>query len=229
MAGSTQSGGAGLFLVVGLGNPGRKYLNTRHNIGFMILDRMVQKEGGEFRAEARWKAEFARLSGAGEGIPGRAATLLKPQTFMNLSGESVGAAMRFYKVSAEQILVVYDDVELEPGQLRFRGRGGAGGHNGIKSIIQHLGTEKFPRLKVGVGRAADSRVPLSEHVLGKFSESEREGLENCLDRAAEGVRFALAHGVLEAMNKFNAKPGREPQNKPKDPPDPPNAQASDGG
>ena len=225
MAGSTQSGGAGLFLVVGLGNPGRKYQNTRHNIGFMILDRMVEKGGGEFRAEARWKAEFARLGAAGE----KAVTLLKPQTFMNLSGESVGAAMRFYKVSAEQVLVVYDDVELEPGQLRFRARGGAGGHNGIKSIIQHLGTEKFPRLKVGVGRAADSRVPLSEHVLGKFSEPEREGVENCLDRAAEGVRFALAHGVLAAMNQFNAKPTPGAQNKPKDSPESPDAQVSDGG
>ncbi len=226
MAGSTQSGGAGLFLVVGLGNPGRKYANTRHNIGFMVLDRMVESGGGEFRKEARWKAEFARVSGSGGG---GAMTLLKPQTFMNLSGESVGAAMRFYKVSAEQVLVVYDDVELEPGQLRFRARGGAGGHNGVRSIIQHLGTEKFPRLKVGVGRAMDSRVPLSEHVLGKFSEEEREGLENCLDRAAEGVRFALAHGVLAAMNQFNAKPGREPDNKPEAFSEGPDVSALDGG
>jgi len=196
-------------LIVGLGNPGQKYAGTRHNVGFMIVDRLVQRAGVEMSNHLRWRAHVGKLPSG--------ALLMKPQTFMNLSGQSVGAALRFYKWEPEQVLVVYDDISLPFGSLRFRMAGSAGGHNGIKSVISHLGSDRFPRLKVGIGeRALEADQALKAgnskgygslvgHVLGKFSTEECNELENTLATAAEAVQFALSEGVQAAANAFNTK------------------------
>ena len=190
-------------LVIGLGNPGRKYEGTRHNIGFLVVDKLADRYGAEMANHLKWRAHVAK-------VPGTGTILMKPQTFMNESGQSVGAALRFYKWEPGQILVVYDDVDLPYGALRFRMSGSAGGHNGMKSIINHLGSDQFPRLKIGIGSARDhagSAPPnsLVGHVLGNFSTEERNELENTLATAAEAVQLALSEGVEAAANSFNSK------------------------
>lgn len=190
-------------LIVGLGNPGQKYEQTRHNVGFMVVDRLASGYSAQLANHLRWRAHVAK-------VPESGAILMKPQTFMNESGQSVGAAVRFYKWQPEQVLVVYDDVSLPFGRLRFRMAGSAGGHNGIKSIIGHLGSDRFPRLKVGIGN--DTQNSMTGHVLGKFSTGEGNELENTLATAAEAVQFALSTGVEAAANTFNSK--KEPDSKP---------------
>lgn len=190
-------------LVIGLGNPGKEYLNTRHNVGFDIVEEVARRSGACWSIEKKWEAEVARIA---------AGWLVKPQTFMNLSGRAVAAMCHFHKVEASEILVVYDDVALEPGRLRLRATGSAAGHNGIKSIIQSLGTQDFARLKFGIGRAGN-RAPddkkevaggeLTSHVLGRFSSAEREELEKRVARAADAVNYALTHGLTAAMNSYN--------------------------
>lgn len=182
-------------MVVGLGNPGKEYVGTRHNAGFEVLDRLAEGAGLIFKSERKWKAHVATMEG---GI-----LLVKPQNYMNLSGRAVVAVAGFYKVPPEAILVVHDDVALPIGQLRFRLSGGAGGHNGIKSLLAELGTNTFPRLKVGVGEATGP--DLSGHVLGRFREEEREEVENSLARAVEAVQVALAQGVGTGANSYNFK------------------------
>lgn len=198
-------------MVVGLGNPGRRYSGTRHNIGFEVLDRLARDEGLGFARESRWEAEVAR-------VPGSGVLLVKPQTFMNLSGKAVGAIMRFHRYEAGNVFVVYDDVDLPLGQLRIREQGSAGGHNGVRSLIGTLGSDRFGRLKVGVDGVdvpRDPRVDLADYVLGKFDPREEPIVQNCLDRAVDAVRFALAHGVAAAMNVFNRKPqGSAPEERP---------------
>ncbi len=181
-------------LVIGLGNPGRKYDQTRHNIGFATLDRMAADVGAEFANHLKWKAHIAKHP---------LALLLKPQTFMNESGRAAGAALRFYKWKPEEVLVVYDDVSLPLGSLRFRMKGSAGGHNGMKSVIQHFGTDSFPRLKLGIG--APRSGEMVGHVLGKFSQDERPEVENALDAAVKAVQSALTDGVEAAANVHNTK------------------------
>ncbi len=188
-------------LIVGLGNPGQKYEQTRHNIGFLVMDRLARILGAEMVSHLKWRAHVAKL-------PGSHAVIMKPQTFMNESGQSVGAALRFYKWSPEQVLVVYDDVSLPFGALRFRKSGSAGGHNGMKSIISHLGNDQFPRLKLGIGNRWQEEkkkagASLTGHVLGKFSTEEQNQLENTLATAAEAVQFALSDGIESAANSFN--------------------------
>jgi PTH1 family peptidyl-tRNA hydrolase len=183
-------------LVIGLGNPGRKYENTRHNIGFLVLDRLASGYGAEMANHLKWRAHVAK-------VPGLGTILMKPQTFMNESGQSVGAALRFYKWEPEEILVVYDDVSIPFGSLRFRMAGSAGGHNGIKSMINHLGSDRFPRLKLGIGN--ETKNSMVGHVLGKFSTDEQNELENTLATAAEAVQLALSEGVQAAANSFNTK------------------------
>ncbi|MDA0767305.1 MAG: aminoacyl-tRNA hydrolase [Verrucomicrobia bacterium] len=182
-------------MVVGLGNPGKEYVGTRHNMGFEVLDHLAAKEGVEFKSERQWKAHVAKLNGG--------PLLVKPQTYMNLSGRAVVAAAAFYKVPVEGILVVFDDVALPLGQLRIRLTGGAGGHNGIKSLLAELGSPDFRRLKVGIGDSGGRE--LSGHVLGRFREEEREEVENSLARAVEAVQVALARGVGHAANTLNVK------------------------
>ncbi len=179
-------------LIVGLGNPGRQYERTRHNVGFMVLDRLAGAV--PFESRPRWQSHLAKLP---EGT-----TLLKPQTFMNLSGRSVGQVAAFHKWTPEQLLVVYDDVALPLGRLRFREKGSDGGHNGIKSLIEHLGTDAFPRLKIGIGGAAPGGM--TGHVLGTFREDEREAVENTLASAVAAVQLALSQGFAAAANRYNS-------------------------
>lgn len=188
-------------LIVGLGNPGRKYDDTRHNVGFMVLDRLAAAAGVDFESKPRWQAHVAKRP---DGV-----VLLKPQTFMNLSGRSVRQLLTFHKWEADQVLVVFDDTALPLGRLRLREKGSAGGHNGIKSMIQELGTEGFPRLKVGIGGAAPGGM--TGHVLGRFRDEEKETLENTLARAEAAVQLALSQGFAVAANTYNA-PTPAPEN-----------------
>ena len=187
-------------LIVGLGNPGNSYQDTRHNIGFMVMDVLATRLGTAFQVEKRWESHVAKFSGG---------FLVKPQTYMNLSGRAVGSVGRFYKITPQETLVVFDDVDLPLGRLRLRASGSAAGHNGLKSLVSTLGTDQFPRVKVGIG--ADSGRPAGDrlvgHVLGKFSEDEKAAVAQAVDRAADAVMGALKSGLGAAMNFFNRKEG----------------------
>ena len=194
-----NSTGPTFRLIVGLGNPGREYADTRHNVGFAILDRIAAAAGVRFRANKKWQADTA-LDGE--------VWLCKPQTYMNLSGESVGALARFHKIEPARVLVVLDDMALPLGRLRLRERGSAGGHNGLKSLIAHLGTQDIPRLRVGIGSAEHGAA--IDHVLGKFALEEQPLLTQALDRAAEAIGHAQSHDLAAAMNRFNTNPTTQP-------------------
>ncbi len=183
-----------MYLIVGLGNPGQEYKATRHNIGFDVIDIISSKYNIELN-----RKKFKGIYGEGR-INNEKVILLKPTTYMNLSGESIREIVDFYKISPENIIVAYDDVSLHIGRLRVRAQGSAGGHNGIKSIISSIGTDSFPRVKVGVGGPKDSLV---SHVLGRFSNEERKVVDETLDMAANTVICILTEGVNSAMNKFN--------------------------
>ena len=183
-------------LIVGLGNPGRQYEDTRHNVGFMLLDRLAADNGAIFQSVPKWQSHLAK-------IPGDGTILLKPQTFMNLSGRAIYQILSFYKWQPEQMLVIYDDVSLPLGSLRFREKGSAGGHNGIKSILQHLPNEAFPRLKIGIGGSQPGEMV--GHVLGKFAPDERELLENTLATALSAVQVAHSQGIAIAANRFHTR------------------------
>ena len=183
-----------MYVVVGLGNPGKKYEKTRHNVGFDVID-ILAKEYNISVTKIKHKALI------GEGRVGTEKVLLvKPQTYMNLSGESLRAIMDFYKLSNEDVLVLYDDISLEVGRIRIREKGSAGGHNGIKSIIAHLGSDIFSRIKIGVGQPKSDLV---NHVLGKFSKEEREVLEETLKAVVDSVEVIIKTDTKEAMNRFN--------------------------
>ncbi len=188
-------------VIVGLGNPGRQYEGTRHNVGFMLLDRLAADGGAVFQSAPKWQSHLAKLPGSGT-------LLLKPQTFMNLSGRAVQQILSFHKWEPARMLVIYDDVALPLGTLRFREKGSAGGHNGIKSIIQHLGTDQFPRLKIGIG--ASQPGEMTGHVLGKFSPDERPLLENTLATALEAVQLARSQGIATAANRYHTRSNPTP-------------------
>lgn len=183
-------------LIVGLGNPGRQYEDTRHNVGFMLLDRLAAASGAEFQSVPKWQSHLAKLPGSGT-------LLLKPQTFMNLSGRAIQQILSFHKWPATQMLVIYDDVSLPLGSLRFREKGSAGGHNGIKSILQHLGNDEFPRLKLGIGGPRPGEMV--GHVLGKFAPDERPVLENMLATALEAVQLSRSQGLAIAANRYHTR------------------------
>ena len=187
-----------MFLIVGLGNPGIQYEGTRHNVGFEVLDLMANQ----------YKISISRIKFKGvlgEGnIAGEKVILLKPQTYMNCSGESVGEVARFYKVENENIIVVHDDMSLEVGRMRIRAKGSAGGHNGIKSIIAHLSSEEFPRIKVGVGQPKGDWV---SHVLGKFSREEEAVLHKTYEAVMDSIEAIIGNGIDDAMNRFNSFKG----------------------
>jgi PTH1 family peptidyl-tRNA hydrolase len=184
-----------LQMVVGLGNPGRHYAHTRHNVGFQVLDRLAALAGVSFQSRPRWQAQVAKLPAG--------TVLLKPQTFMNLSGQAVRAAAAYHKWPPASLLVVFDDVALPLGTLRFREAGSHGGHNGIRSLIEQLGTSAFPRLKIGIGGGGTGE--LTGHVLGRFRPEERELVENALATAVEAVQLALSQGIAPAANRFNTR------------------------
>ena len=185
------------WLVVGLGNPGARYESTRHNMGFLALERLAEREKLRFN-KLRFKAWTA------EWKPGEDKVLvMKPQTYMNLSGESVGAAARFYKIPADHILVVSDDIALPVGKLRLRAAGSAGGHNGLKNIIRHLGSDRFPRIKVGVGMPQNAEYDVADWVTGMPMGEEQKILLDALDRAAQAIPAVITLGMDKAMNRFN--------------------------
>ena len=186
-----------MFLIAGLGNPGREYENTRHNAGFASLDALAKRHGIELTTR-----KFQALTGSGY-IDGQKVLLVKPQTYMNLSGESLRAACDFFKVDPEEgLIVIYDDISLAPGQLRVRKKGSAGGHNGIKNIIAQLGTQEFTRIKIGVGEKP-AKMDLADYVLGRFSKEEQPIIRESADRARAAVAEIITHDVASAMNKFN--------------------------
>ena len=180
----------GFRLIVGLGNPGREYRETRHNVGFMILDRLAARERSEFRTEKSWQAEVARTGDL---------LLCKPLTFMNLSGQSVRPLCQFYKIEPAKVLVILDDMALPLGKLRLRADGSAGGHNGLQSVIEHFGTQSIPRLRVGIGAAPGEATG---HVLGRFALEEKAALEQSLDRALEAIDCVREKGLEAAMNTY---------------------------
>ena len=183
-----------MLLIVGLGNPGKQYEQTRHNIGFDVIDYMANKYNIDVNRE-----KFKGICGEGF-IENKKVILLKPLTYMNLSGESIRELANFYKLEDDEIIVVYDDISLDIGRLRIREKGSAGGHNGIKSIIQNLGGDKFPRVKVGVGQPKDNLV---NHVLGKFSKEDREHIEKVIPVVSDAIVEIVKNDAKESMNKFN--------------------------
>lgn len=192
-----RSGGGVSWLLVGLGNPGAKYASTRHNMGFLALDGLADREGFRFN-KLRFRAWTAQWKVGDQQV-----LVMKPQTYMNLSGESVGEAARFYKVPADHVLVISDDVSLPVGKLRIRKSGSAGGHNGLKNIIQHLGTDAFPRIKVGVGMPDHPDHEMIDWVIGKPQGEEAKTLRAALDRAADAALSVIDEGPDRAMNRFN--------------------------
>lgn len=186
-------------LIAGLGNPGSKYDLTRHNIGFMALDLIAKTFLIPMELEKKHKAIV------GKGMMGSEKVILaKPQTYMNLSGESIRSLSDYYGIDPEDIIIIFDDISLDVGQLRIRKKGSAGGHNGIKSIIAHLGTTEFPRVKIGVGE----RIPgqdLADHVLARFPKSQMEAVNQAIDDAKEATFLMITEGIDKAMNQYNGK------------------------
>ena len=188
-----------MYLIAGLGNPDKKYEHTRHNVGFDVIDELAEKYNIRI-SEKKHKA----LLGKGV-IEGQKVVLAKPQTYMNLSGESIVELVHYYKIDPEtEMIVIYDDISFAPGNLRIRQSGSAGGHNGIKNIIKCLGTQEFMRIKVGVGEKPKN-WDLADFVLGHFSKEERENLEDAIGRAMEAVGYMINGDVAKAMNEYNKK------------------------
>ena len=198
-----ESGSAGnlhgklTWIVAGLGNPGLEYENTRHNAGFLTMDELA-KQCGVKLDQMKFKSD------CGEAMLGEVRCLLmKPTTYMNLSGDAIAAAANFYKIPPEQVLVIYDDISLPPGKLRLRRKGSAGGHNGIKSIIAQLGTEEFPRIRVGVGAKPNPQYDLADWVLSKFSEEDMTALQPALEHAADAAKKVVSGDMKGAMNLYS--------------------------
>ena len=197
-------------LVAGLGNPGRRYDGTRHNIGFDVLDRLARRHRADWEAAPRGvDALVARPEDrVTSGLSRKDVVFAKPLTFMNLSGAAVIALLQFYKIEPGDLLVVVDDVNIDLGRLRSRSGGSAGGHNGLKSIIGSLGSEQFARLRIGVGRG-DDRRDLADHVLAKFDATERSVVAETVDRSADAVELFIAEGIGPVMNRYNRKEDAE--------------------
>jgi PTH1 family peptidyl-tRNA hydrolase len=190
-------------LIAGLGNPGAKYKGTRHNLGFEVLDELARRHGLTFEG-APADASMARWRESSDRHP---VLLVKPLTFMNLSGQAVGELARYFRIDPAAILVIVDEVALELGRLRARRRGSPGGHNGLKSVSDHLGTDEYPRLRIGVGRG-DQRRDLADHVLARFEPGERPIVEETIARAADAAELFVASGIDAVMSEFNRKEDR---------------------
>lgn len=183
--------------IVGLGNPGKNYEKTRHNVGFMVIDELCKRWGLSLNKE-----KFKGIYGIGS-INGEKVILLKPLTYMNLSGESIRPLLDYYEIDLEDLIVIYDDLDLPTGKIRLRTKGSAGGHNGIKSTIQHLGTQNFNRLRIGIDRPMNGmKVP--DYVLGAFSEGEQPDIEGAIKQAADACEKWVSRTFLEVMNEFNS-------------------------
>lgn len=190
-------------LIVGLGNPGGQYDRTRHNVGFDVVDRLAHRWQGGMSENKRFKGLYGEIRAAGQKIG-----LLKPSTFMNRSGQSVRAVVDWYKLSPHEVMVVYDDMDLPVGKLRLRLAGSAGGHNGMKSIIAHLGTQDFPRLRLGIGsteKAGDRDGAVVSHVLGRFAPGEAQQIKEVIELSTDAVERSLKDGVEKAMSLYNGR------------------------
>jgi PTH1 family peptidyl-tRNA hydrolase len=187
-----------LKLIVGLGNPGREYSETRHNLGFQVVEELAHRYRVKLRNDTKRRARVAKIGDIGDGV-----LVAQPTTFMNLSGWAVRDVASFHKVVPQDLLIVVDDADLPLGRLRIRAGGSAGGHNGLKSIIQELGTVEFPRLRIGVGRQAGE---LKKHVLGRFDAEEKVQVGAAVERAADAAELFARENILAAMNRFNAAP-----------------------
>lgn len=186
------------YLVVGLGNPGGKYEGTRHNAGFMALDRIAEKAGAELK-----RVQFKGLCGFAV-VGGKKVLLLKPSTYMNLSGQSVTEAMNFYKLPPEKVIILFDDISLPPGHMRIRLKGSHGGQNGMKSIIYLSGSDQFPRVKIGTGDKPNPQWDLADWVLSRFTPAEQKQLSEALEHAACAVELMVQGKAAEAMNQYNS-------------------------
>ena len=198
-----------LHLIVGLGNPGADYAKTRHNAGFLLVEKLAARWKADWKNERRFHARIARVERGGEQV-----LLCQPQTFMNLSGETVGAVKKFYQLPLNRLLVAVDDADLPLGEIRLRARGSSGGHHGLESIEQHIGSCEFARLRIGIGRADGARE-ITDYVLARFAAGERELMEKVLARAADQTECWVADGTEKAMNQFNGvvDPGNEEKKK----------------
>ena len=187
-----------LHLMVGLGNPGADYAPTRHNAGFLVVEELARRAKADWKFEKKFDARISKFDAGARKV-----LLAEPQTFMNASGEAVGAILNFYRVPVSQLLVIVDDADLPLGEIRLRPKGSSGGHHGLESIEQHIGSREFARLKVGIGRTKDGRREITGHVLGKFGRDEAKLLEKVLQRAAGQAESWAAEGIQKAMNRFN--------------------------
>ena len=187
-----------LHLIVGLGNPGRAYAGTRHNAGFLLVELLANRWRAKWTTKQKFQSRMARVE-----RDGRQLLLCQPQTYMNASGEAVGALMNFYQVPIGKLMVVVDDADLPLGEIRLRARGSSGGHHGLESIQQHLGTQDFPRLRIGIGRDENAGRQITGHVLARFNPAEAELLDKVLVRACGQIECWLSDGILQAMNQFN--------------------------
>ena len=185
------------FLVVGLGNPGLQYEKTRHNVGFMSADLLMKKAGGEF-TKHKMDAHFGECE-----IGKKRILVMKPQTFMNNSGTAVSAVSKFYKIPADKIIIISDDISLDVGKIRIRRKGSHGGHNGLKDIFQLLGTDKIMRIKIGVGAKPHPDYDLADWVLGKFPKEDEENLSTALDNSVKAIEEIIKRGIDSAMNKYS--------------------------
>lgn len=197
-------------LIVGLGNPGAEYAQTRHNAGFLLVERLAEQWRATWELERKFQSRVARTE-----HDGRRVLLVQPQTFMNLSGEAVGAVSGFYRVPPAQVLVAVDDADLPLGEIRLRPGGSSGGHHGLESVEQHFATREYPRLRIGIGRRDQTVREITGHVLGKFGADERELFAQVLARAGEQVGCWLRAGIQKAMSQFNGPVKTQPQQKDK--------------
>lgn len=185
-----------MYIIIGLGNPGKKYENTRHNVGFDVVDRFAKKHGISVD-----KLKHKALIGEGR-IGSEKIVLIKPQTFMNLSGESVISAVNFYKPDMDKVVVVYDDIDIDVGHIRIRKKGSAGSHNGMKSIIKHISTQEFPRIRVGVSKPAPGR-DLADFVLSRVEKDKQKDMDEAIEKAVEAIEVMVEHDLDLAMNRYN--------------------------
>ena len=193
-----------MYIIVGLGNPGKKYENTRHNMGFIAVALLAEEYGIKVD-----KIKFKALVGEGR-IAGRKVLLVKPQTYMNLSGQSVMEVMNYYKEDIENLIVIYDDIDIPTGSIRLRKKGSAGTHNGMRNIVYLLQDDRFPRIRVGIG--SDKKVDLMDYVIGGVTKKEKELLEDALTRAAKAAACIVEKGIDKAMNEYNIRQKKEEKN-----------------
>jgi PTH1 family peptidyl-tRNA hydrolase len=187
-----------LYLIVGLGNPGTDFARTRHNAGFQAVERLARRWQAEWSLDDRFKSRLAKIEHAGRRL-----LLCQPQTFMNLSGEAVGKLADYFQVPPKRLLVVVDDADLPLGEIRLRSQGSSGGHHGLESVEQHLGTRRYARLRIGIGRTVANAREITGHVLGRFSAAEKDMLDRALERVTGSVECWMSQGIEKAMSQFN--------------------------